>query len=431
MRNLRDFRSKSPESSQYAEFAQRRWDLLIVGGGLAGGLLALKLREKRPDLRVLLLEKAPTLGGEHTWSFHSSDLDPEQVAWLKPFVKKSWPRVTVQFPDFERTIEGGYHSISSSRFDTLIRARLGQSILVSCPIREVMRDEVVLKDGTRLEASCVIDARGWLPTDETKCAFQKFTGWDVRLSEHHGLKHPVIMDATCSQSDGYRFFYLLPWDNRRVLIEDTRYSDSPSLVEEDEEAALRSYIESKGWRVEEIERREKGVLPIPLFREALIRSPGVAEPPAIGARGGFVHPVTGYSLPRTLRSIDALVENCTKWEVTTVTNQLIDLHQKESAGDGFFLLLNRMLFRAPTPVRRWKVLRRFYSFEQGLIERFYRGALRRSDRVRLLFGRAPGVPILRAFFCILESLTPMAHEPVKALIARESPARLSEKRGSV
>jgi lycopene beta-cyclase len=416
MRNIRDIRQKNSESSQYAEFAQRSWDVLIVGGGLAGGLLALKLRERYPDLRFLLLEKAAHLGGEHTWSFHSADLDPEQVAWLKPFVKKSWPRVTVRFPDFERTLEGAYHSISSDRFDTLIRARLGQSVLVSCPVRDVEQDQVVLKDGTRLEASCVIDARGWLPVNETvPSAYQKFTGWDVRLTDHHGLKHPILMDATCPQSDGYRFFYLLPWDNRRLLVEDTRYSDSPELDAVADEQAIRGYIEAQGWRIEEVERVERGVLPIPLFRETLIRSPGVAEPPAIGARGGFVHPVTGYSLPRTLRSIDSLIEKVTSWKVAAITARLSALHERETRDDRFFLLLNRMLFRAPRPDRRWRVLRRFYGFEQGLIDRFYRGSLRAGDRFRILFGKAPGVPLFRAVFCTFESLTPSLLENLKQL----------------
>ena len=31
-------------------------DLILVGGGLANGLLALRLRQQRPELRVLLLE---------------------------------------------------------------------------------------------------------------------------------------------------------------------------------------------------------------------------------------------------------------------------------------------------------------------------------------------------------------------------------------
>jgi len=51
-------------------------DLLIAGGGLAGGLIALALREKRPDLDVTIIEAAPRLGGNHIWSFFDSDIAP-------------------------------------------------------------------------------------------------------------------------------------------------------------------------------------------------------------------------------------------------------------------------------------------------------------------------------------------------------------------
>ena len=35
-------------------------DLILVGGGLANGLLALRLRQQRPDLRLLIVEQGDT-----------------------------------------------------------------------------------------------------------------------------------------------------------------------------------------------------------------------------------------------------------------------------------------------------------------------------------------------------------------------------------
>jgi lycopene beta-cyclase len=56
-------------------------DLAILGGGLAGGLIALALRARRPDLRLVLVEGAETCGGNHIWSFFDSDVDT-QDRWL-------------------------------------------------------------------------------------------------------------------------------------------------------------------------------------------------------------------------------------------------------------------------------------------------------------------------------------------------------------
>ena len=64
---------------------------LLVGGGLANVLIALKLHAERPDSPMLVLEQGPTLGANHTWSFHETDLTPAQRAWIAPRMGKQKP----------------------------------------------------------------------------------------------------------------------------------------------------------------------------------------------------------------------------------------------------------------------------------------------------------------------------------------------------
>ena len=47
-------------------------DLLLIGCGLANGLLALRLSQVRPDLDVRIVEAAEMVGGVHTWSFFAT-----------------------------------------------------------------------------------------------------------------------------------------------------------------------------------------------------------------------------------------------------------------------------------------------------------------------------------------------------------------------
>ena len=42
------------------------YDLILVGGGLANGLIAWRLRMQRPELNILLLESGERIGGNHT-----------------------------------------------------------------------------------------------------------------------------------------------------------------------------------------------------------------------------------------------------------------------------------------------------------------------------------------------------------------------------
>ena len=79
-------------------------DVLLVGGGLANGLIAWRLRQARPALRILLVERGATLGGNHTWSYYHPDLTPAQHAWLAPLVVRSWPGYEVRFPEHRRRL---------------------------------------------------------------------------------------------------------------------------------------------------------------------------------------------------------------------------------------------------------------------------------------------------------------------------------------
>ena len=47
------------------------------------------------------------------------------------------------------------------------------------------------------------------------------------------------MDARVPQEGGFRFMYVLPFTSKRLLIEDTRYSDGPELAASALETAAR------------------------------------------------------------------------------------------------------------------------------------------------------------------------------------------------
>src|SRR4051812_34624872 len=122
-------------------------DLVLVGGGLANGLIAYRLKLLRPELRIRVIERETRLGGNHTWSFHHSDLTPEEHDWVRPLVSRSWGRYSVHFPRYSREIEGGYHSILSERFHDVISAAVGGDLVLAAEARKVSAGEVELADG--------------------------------------------------------------------------------------------------------------------------------------------------------------------------------------------------------------------------------------------------------------------------------------------
>ena len=91
-------------------------DLILIGGGLANGLIAWRLKALRPALRILLVERDTSLGGNHTWSFYRQDLSAAQHDWIAPLVVRQWPAYEVRFPGQRRMLDSACYSITSERF---------------------------------------------------------------------------------------------------------------------------------------------------------------------------------------------------------------------------------------------------------------------------------------------------------------------------
>ena len=379
---------------------------ILVGGGLANVLIALRLRAERPGTNVLVLEQGPSLGANHTWSFHDTDLTPEQLAWIEPLVIARWPRQEVRFPTGRRVLETGYRSISSERLHTVAMELLEPSVRLNCPVRDVGGDSVTLGDGTVLSAALVIDGRGALQQQPLALGYQKFAGIEIETAVPHGQAHPIIMDATVPQTDGYRFVYSLPFSPTRMLIEDTYYSDTPDLDAGSLGAGLEAYASAQGWKVDKILRREAGVLPITLAGDIdrHWRSMGQVIPRS-GMRAWLFHATTGYSLPNAVR-LAGEIARAPDLSSKAIA-RLIEARSRETwKSQAIFRLLNRSMFLAADPAGRVRILDRFYSkLPAASIERFYAGALRKTDIAMLMaiMATKPPVNIGRAIACLSEA----------------------------
>lgn len=370
--------------------------MAILGGGLAGGLIALALAARRPGLNLMLIERGERLGGNHVWSFFASDLPPGGAELVEPLIAARWDGgYDVRFPAYTRSLRTPYRSVTSERFDAVLRARLGEEAIVCGEVAQAGPGHVVLADGRRIAAHGVIDARGAAHLPHLRGGWQKFVGQMLRTGQPHGLARPVVMDATVAQVDGYRFVYALPFAADQVFVEDTYYSDSPEL----DVAALRGRIgdwaAAQGWRVAEVLSEETGVLPVvargdhAAFRAEIDHGVALA-----GVRAGLFQPLTSYSLPDAVRFALALADSkdLSGTGLAALSRAWAERHWRRAA---FYRMLAAMLLGAAPEGERWRVMQRFYRLPEGLVERFYAGGSTMMDKARILAGKPP-VPLAAA-----------------------------------
>lgn len=375
--------------------AARAFELVLVGGGLQAGLVVLGVLAYRPDARLAIVEADPALGGNHTWSVSPGDLPASARAWIEPLVVHAWPRYDVMFPGLRRTLDVPYCTITSERFARVVSESVARSSALAAYLgrRAVHLDEheVALNDGTTLRAELVIDARGPDLEAPTGCGFQKFLGLELEVDQPHGCTRPIIMDATVAQHGGFRFFYVLPLEPRRLLVEDTCFSRSAHLDRSAARAAVLDYAGRFG-RVTRVLRQELGVLPMPWEGDldAPVRSPLVA-----GYRGGWFHPATGYSLPVAARLACFIAERPPR---EVLGRSLMRLHQSHRAQVRYAHWLNRLLFHCFAPQDMRNVFERFYALPAEVIHRFLACSTTWRDRARIIAGLPPRGFSLRGAF---------------------------------
>jgi len=375
-------------------------DVTIVGGGLAGGLVAYALSVKRPALDVRLIDPAPAFGGNHVWSFFSSDIEPENFWIVEPFIDHHWPGYEIDFPAYRRKFDNRYNSVRSQNYDRRLREMLPAASPLRGEAVDLSPTSVTLSDQRKVHAKGVIDARGAADLNTLEFGWQKFIGQEFRTTQPHGLTHAIVMDASVEQIDGYRFVYVLPFAEDRLFIEDTYYSDGPEIDREAMTGRIADYARDKGWALGERIHEEIGALPVTTGGdfEAYWQSGGDAA--KIGVRAGLFHPTTGFSMPDAVR-VAARIAALDDLSGESIAATMHAYAREAWAQGSFYRLLDRMLFHAAEPHTRYSVLQRFYGLHPDLISRFYARRTTLFDKARILTGRPP-VPIGRALSVLRE-----------------------------
>ena len=370
------------------------FDYVIVGGGLQGCLLAHALAWHRPEAAVLILERADQLCGNHTWSFHETDVAEQARGWFNPLVAHRWPGYRVRFPALARRVRIPYATITSDRLReatlALAGEKTGSARASRLEIRTGESCEILSPTAVRLgeaaEVSCsaVIDCRGRAASAGLpgRAGYQTFIGHEYETAGRWPASEPTVMDVRADQAAGFEFLYELPLGPDRVLLEYTRFHDEPACDESRATALIVARLAEAGVGKPRLVRTEQGCLQMPYAADARHEGPALAG----GYAGGLYHAATGYSMPLAIR----FAELVARARPDRVAAEVASAAAEDRLRRGFSRFLNRLLFCLVRPENRWKIFQRFYRvLPEERISRFYAHRFTFTDAARIVIGRPP------------------------------------------
>lgn len=286
------------------------FDYIIAGGGLAGLSLAFYLNESRlREKKVLIIDRDAKTENDHTWCFWERDKSA-----FEPVVFRKWRKVFFHGTnDFSRILDLGEYEYKMIRAEDFYRfvfdkiERNSNFTFLRTEIESIEDETVKTKKGEYRAEEFIFDSFTRKTYDDPKYhnLRQHFHGWLIETpGEIFNPDTPTLFDFRVEQKSECRFIYILPFSERKALLEFTIFSDN--LLEKNEyEENLRKYIseilEIKNYKIIET---ETGVIPMSDEPHEEFPSEKIIR---IGTSGGYVKPSTGYSFQRTQRRLSNLV----------------------------------------------------------------------------------------------------------------------------
>lgn len=341
--------------------------VIIIGGGLWGTLLALRVRECLPQIPIRLYGHESHLGEKLAVSFHESDVSPGAMKWLSPFISKSWDEFEVSFPRYTRRNSHRLCTMEPTHFHAVAREKLGSNTVFLN--REISPEEAVK------EASFVIDT---LPRGYFKAlGYQKTHGLVVKLIHTHKLTAPITMDATVEQKHGFRYLQALPLSEDTLLVKDVRFSSDPQVYHEDFEPDLLRELHQRRWMVGDVLERETEFRKIPKDKGENFCDGRIIR------LDSFVHDVTGDALPDAVRLIERMV--LTSFRLGELRSVMKEYLEERRSHRKLIRLMNRMLYQAKSPCNeRYRFFESLHSMPVTIREKFYKGDMEFFDALRTL-----------------------------------------------
>lgn len=313
---------------------QKQYDYIIAGMGGSGLGLAWQMAH-HPVLskkKVLLLDKGPKNANDRTWCFWEQGEGP-----FEEIIFKKWPEIIFRGNDLDaklniapyqykmiRGIDFYNHVLSFiqkfSNFE--IRYELAQSF------KDGPQSAAVITESNIYQADYVFSSvmPGNMDTSGYDYLLQHFKGYFIESPD------PVFtpgvatfMDFKVAQDGEVRFFYVLPSDEHRALVEIAIFSEKiweDSMYDQFLIDYLNNSLQIPDW---EIKETEFGIIPMTDYPFDHHQGKRLIN---IGTAGGQVQGSTGFAFKNMQMNAKEIVEALAKGNHPVVTKPLLQRRYK-------------------------------------------------------------------------------------------------------
>jgi lycopene beta-cyclase len=293
--------------------------IVILGAGLAGLSLADALLDARTTRPLVLIDRRRAWEQDRTWCTWATGplrhLPLSRHRWWS-WQTVSGGRTARAVTDTHPYVHLDAAAVYSSVLDRLAahpgaEVRAGERVIA---VDSAARWPQVTTSRETFDAELVIDAMGpasplrHRPETASIDMSQRFLGWELEVDRP--IFDPLtvtLMDFVAPGPDGCNFIYVLPFSPTRALVEHTSIGLAGPGPRERRDA-LRAWLTQHGAREWEIEREERGAIPMTSSPFPLDHGPRVHT---VGAAAGAIRPSSGYAFTRIQGHVERLARALT------------------------------------------------------------------------------------------------------------------------
>ena len=277
----------------------KEFDYVIIGGGCAGLSLAyeLDLHKKLENKTLAIIEPRDEYKRDKTWSFWKV-IDHN----FNDCIKKSWENFSINSPKETKHLKCDnypYQSIDSGLFykKTVAKLKENKNISFFKNIKDINQNKSFIFNSVHSQET------------NKNNLWQHFCGVEIKTKDQIFDDEIInLMDFNCEQRDNVHFFYTLPFEKDRALVETTWLSKMNDSSLNDYDSQIKNYIEQNlKIKSYEIVYKEEGA--IPLFYPLNVNEKNKIN---IGTAGGMTRLSTGYTFLNIQEQSKFIRENIEK-----------------------------------------------------------------------------------------------------------------------